>query len=136
MARQDSHPDTWFRTDGCTGVFDFDMRWACDIHDADYHWGGPDFSAKLKADRAFYDNMMTGGWFWRHGLARIRFLGVRKLIHSHPPGKGSLGYVELRGGWKKDPYNWLGPGRGKHAHMKPQGSKDALQLLPEQEQPA
>ena len=131
MARQDRHPNSWFETDGCTGVFDFDMRWACDIHDTDYHWGGPDFSSKLTADLTFYNNMMTGGWFWRHGLARVRYIGVRQFTYNSPP-KRYLGVPKARHEMRSEAYNWLGPGRGSHAGGPAQGSLKHPELLPEQ----
>jgi len=139
MAKQDPHPPSWFETDGCTGVLDFNaaIKRACDIHDTDYHWGGADRETKAKADTEFYKNLSDAGWLG-HFLAPIRYRGVRQFTWNEPPKKGSLaGPSERRydtiaeaikhGQTRIEAFNWKGPGRGIHANMEAQDH-----LLPEQ----
>ena len=139
MAKQDVHPSSWFETDGCSGVLDFTkaIKRACDIHDTDYHWGGPTREMKAKADTEFYKNLLDAGWLG-HFLAPIRYRGVRLLTWNFPPKKGSLGgpperrydtmFQALKHGQTRvEAFNWKGPSRGEHANMEAQDH-----LLPEQ----
>ena len=149
MAKQDPRPTSWHErlSDGCTAVLDFTwvnkwIRMACLIHDCDCHWGGATSGMKLRADRRFRGNTAKGGWLGRR-LAPGRYWGVRRFCFNTPPKKGSLaGPAERRyytmweaikhGQTRVDLWNWAGPGRGEHANMEAQGSKDSPHLLPEQ----
>jgi len=141
VAKQNPHPKSWFLTDGCTGVLDFTkaIKRACDIHDTDYHWGGPTAEIKLAADTEFYKNLSDAGWLG-HFLAPIRYRGVRRATWNEPPRKDLLGHQDrydtmfqaLKHGQSRiEAWNWKGPGRGKHANMQAQNY-----LLPEQKRPA
>jgi len=144
MAKQDPHPSSWFETDGCSGVLDFTaaIKQSCDTHDVGYHWGGPAASDKQRLDTEFYKNLSDAGWLG-HLLAPGRYRGVRQFTWNTPPRQSSLAGPQERrydtmweaikhGQTRVEAFNWLGPGRGIHAGMEAQGSKDSPQLLPEQ----
>ena len=150
MAKQDPRPPSWHErlSDGCTGVPDYAWidSWilnACLAHDADMYWGPGDedgFQYKLECDQAYRANTAKGGW-WGQRIAPGRFWGVRKFTYNAPPRKGLHGYQDrydnLWDAWRHgqrriEVMNWLGPGRGGDAHGEAKGSKNFLQLLPEQ----
>ncbi len=96
-------------SDGCSGVCDFGFTRACIDHDRKYHYGGGVVD-KLRADDEFYSDMCETpgfwGWMARHGMARIRYAGVRNLTYSYPPGHPN----RIDTGSRAEAFNWLGPG--------------------------
>ena len=111
MAKQDADPPAWEKGmgDGCSGVLDLGFTAACDRHDKKYHYGG-NVEDKLIADGEFYDDMVETpgfwGWIARHGVARIRYTGVRFTTYNYPPNhshRSDGAYIEA--------FNWKGPGR-------------------------
>lgn len=142
MAKQDPHPESWFETDGCSGVLDFTaaIKKCCDAHDVDYHWGGWNRIDKQRADDAFRANLKRAGWLGRF-LAPIRYSGVRRFTWNYPPlVVGALGGRQRRYGSMMDAlrngqtrieaWNWKGPGRGRHANMEAQPFLLAGQMEP------
>ena len=113
MARQDPNPPPWTpgSGDGCTGVLDLGYTIPCDNHDRKYAEGGT-VEDKLIADGEFYDDMCAtkGFWGWaaRHGIARVRYVGVRFATYNYPPG-----HPARRKDILVEAFNWLGPGPGQ-----------------------
>lgn len=114
MAKQDPNPPMWddSMSDGCSGVIDLGFKVPCAKHDEKCHYGGS-VEDKLIADGEFYSDMCDtpGFWGWvaRHGVARIRYNGVRFLTYNYPPNhparSRATGLVEA--------WNWEGPGYPK-----------------------
>ncbi len=111
MAKQNANPGDWddSMADGCSGVIDFGFTKACNAHDRKYFLGGT-VEDKLVADGEFYYAMCRTpgywGWIARHGMARIRYNGVRFLTYNYPPGHPSRN----EDGTCLEAFNWLGPG--------------------------
>ena len=86
---------------------DFGWHQACKWHDQAYCFGG-NVEDKLAADDQFHKDMCDtpGFWGWvaRRGMADIRYMGVRKITYSYPPGHPK------RWGIRLEEFNWLGPG--------------------------
>lgn len=105
MAKQDRNPPPWTSdmSDGCSGVCDFWWTKACQDHDEAYHYGGS-IEDKLIADGDFYEAMCNtpgvGGWVARHGWAKVRYDGVRRLTYNYPPGHFA------RHGFRAEAWNW------------------------------
>lgn len=107
MAKQNSKPPEWHdsMSDGCSGVLDFGYYHVCVNHDRLYHCGGS-VEDKLVADSLLYKEMCETpgvyGWLARHGWARLRYDGVRRLTYNYPPEH------PMRSGLRVDAWNWLG----------------------------
>ena len=95
--------------DGCSGVFDYGYKKACDRHDKAYHEGGG-IVDKLIADGKFHRDMCATpgfwGWMAREYIADRRYAGVRMLTFNYPPGHPER--VDFPG--RVEAFNWKGPG--------------------------
>ena len=92
-------------SDGCSGVPDWmGSAQPCINHDKAYFYGGT-VEDKMIDDDRLYTELLSLGFPWTWGYARVRYNGVRWLLYNYPPGhamRSSQVYLEA--------FNWKGPG--------------------------